>query len=89
MDLKLVFGLSGSVLSIVSALPQILKSKKRHSTENISFLMYAIRVVSCLCWIGYGVVLNATLLVVEASIVGCFELMMLVFIVRDKIYTST
>jgi len=87
MNLQLGFGVLGSALSIFSTLPQIFKSRKIHSTADISLLMYVVRVMSSLCWIAYGILLEGVLLVVEASIVCVLQLIMVGFIIRDKIYT--
>jgi uncharacterized protein with PQ loop repeat len=84
MNTQLIFGVIGSILSVLSTLPQLFKSRKMHSTKDISLLMYIIRVLSSASWIAYGVILNGTLLVVEASVVCVLQFVMVLFILRDK-----
>jgi len=88
VEMEIIVGTIGSILSILSTLPQIYKSRLKNTTADISILMYITHIISSACWCIYGFLIGGTLLSIEAGIVGTLQMIMVAFILRDKYYTA-
>ncbi len=59
-----ILGYAGSVISIITLLPQIIKTWKTKSVRDISFTMLLIQLVQVAAWLLYGILLQNVPLVI-------------------------
>lgn len=69
MSLVNIFGVVASITSIIGLMPQIYKTYKTKSAEDVSMLMLVNFLICSMAWIGYGVLTDAYF-VVFSNIVG-------------------
>ena len=55
-----LFGFSAASLTTIAFLPQLLKTWKTKSAEDISLIMLILFLTGLLCWIIYGLKINST-----------------------------
>lgn len=79
--LIMVSGIIALVTSFIGLLPQIVKSLKTQSTEDLSLIMLINYAVCSLAWIIYGAG-TASFFVLSANIIGLIVSMILIFMKR-------
>jgi MtN3 and saliva related transmembrane protein len=59
MQLPEIIGFTASILSIVSFIPQVIKTLKTRSTKDLSLSMYLIFTLSQIFWLIYGILIHS------------------------------
>lgn len=54
-----VMGLSANIMSNIAYIPQIIRSYRRKRVDDISIGMFAILLVTNVCWVGYALPIDA------------------------------
>ena len=58
MDLVQLIGLTAGVLTTISFLPQVIKTWKSKSANDLSLLMFSMFCTGILMWLIYGLLIN-------------------------------
>lgn len=77
-----IIGYVATLLSVVSFLPQVLKSWKTKSTKDVSLHMYLIFTTSQILWLVYGILIHSLPLAIANAII--FSLSLSVLILKVK-----
>jgi len=77
-----LIGYAATALSIVSFLPQVVKSWKTKSTKDVSLPMYLIFTVSQALWLSYGILILSWPLIVANAIIFLLSLSVLILKLR-------
>jgi MtN3 and saliva related transmembrane protein len=56
---NIILGFIANIMSNIAFIPQILRSFRRKSVEDVSIGMFIILFITQLCWIGYSIPLHA------------------------------
>jgi MtN3 and saliva related transmembrane protein len=84
MDLKNFLGYTATTISIVSLIPQIIKTWKSKSTADLSLGMYILGSLGVLFWVLYGVSLSSIQLIITNSVVLLCSLFILILKIKYK-----
>lgn len=79
-----IIGITAGVLSCTTFLPQVIKTYKSKSTEDVSLLMFIIAALGSALWLIYGILINSFALTFTNIIVLIFSLIMLLFKVKYR-----
>lgn len=79
-----IIGITAGVLSCTTFLPQIIKTYKSKSTEDVSLLMFIIAALGSALWLIYGILIQSFALTFTNVIVLKFSLIMLFFKVKYR-----
>jgi len=77
--LKETIGLNAGMLTTLSCLPQLIKSYKTKSTQDISMSMYVMLCIGFLLWIVYGVFMDSISLILTNVISFALSIPLLFF----------
>lgn len=78
MEIDLV-GYLGSFLTSITFIPQVYKTWKTKSANDLSLSMMLIVVTSCIVWLVYAVALMLWPVIIANSIIGVLSLMLIYF----------
>lgn len=67
MDSITVIGITASVSTAVSSLPQLLKLIKEKKAENVSLSMFAVLVMGLAFWVWYGILRKDLIIIIANS----------------------
>lgn len=84
MQLENILGFAAGALTTTAFVPQVVKTWRTRSTEDISLGMFAIFAMGVLLWLGYGLYLRAWPIVIANSITLVLAGAMVVFKLRFK-----
>jgi uncharacterized protein with PQ loop repeat len=73
-----------ATLSTIANIPQVLKVRKKWSTDDLHSHTVLIHFIAAIVWSVYGALLNLYILSIESAIVGFLNLLILLAIVRDR-----
>jgi len=76
MNIEIV-GIAAGVLSCTTFLPQVFKTYKTKSANDVSFLMFLIAAVSTSLWLIYGILIDSFSLIFTNIVVVILSLVML------------
>ena len=79
MDGLEIVGLVAAVLTTGAFVPQVYKTWKIKSADDISLTMYLVLFVGLILWLIYGVHLNSLPMILANSITGILALIVLFF----------
>ncbi len=74
-----VLGMAAGSISAITFLPQVIKTWKTKSADDISLLMFAFATISVIMWLIYGIILKAIPIIYTNSLVLICSLIMLYF----------
>ena len=77
-------GMTAGVISSITFLPQVIKTWKTKSAEDVSLLMFTFATISVIMWLVYGIILKNTPIIFTNSMVLLFSLIMLYFKFRFR-----
>jgi MtN3 and saliva related transmembrane protein len=77
-----LIGYAATVLSVISFVPQVVKSWKTKSTKDVSFQMYSIFTTSQILWLTYGILIHSWPLAIANAIIFSLSLSIFVFKVK-------
>ena len=74
-----ILGMTAGCISSITFLPQVIKTWKTKSAEDISLLMFTFATISVIMWLVYGIILQNVPIIFTNSMVLFFSLVMLYF----------
>ena len=77
-----IVGYIATVLSVVSFIPQAVKSWKTKSTKDLSLGMYSIFTTSQILWFTYGIMIVSWPLIIANAIIFSLSLIVLIHKLR-------
>lgn len=72
MEWTLMLGLLAASCTIISFLPQAIKSIRTRHTKDISLPMYIVMVTGLLLWLAYGIALNNPPIIIANALTSVF-----------------
>ncbi|HDH49780.1 MAG TPA: hypothetical protein ENG95_00580 [Nitrospirae bacterium] len=82
MNYITIIGLLAGTCTIISFLPQVIKTAKTKKTKDISLAMYAVLAVGLFMWVIYGVLLNSYPIILANSVSFILAVTILVLKIR-------
>ncbi|MEK6531197.1 MAG: SemiSWEET transporter [Deltaproteobacteria bacterium] len=79
-----ILGLIGGVLTTVSFLPQVVKTWRTRSVNDISLFMYALLSLGIIIWIIYGIIIGSMPIIAANAVTLVLTAIMLVFKIRYR-----
>ncbi len=73
-----LFGFLAALLTTIAFLPQLYKTWKTKSAEDVSLIMLILFIVGLLCWIIYGLKINSIPILIANMITFIFNLSILI-----------
>ncbi len=77
METADLVGMAAAVLTMVSSLPQVLKSWKTKSTRDISWGWLAIITSALFLWVAYGVMISSLPILAANSVSGALFVLLI------------
>lgn len=77
-----IFGYAGAFFLTITLLPQIHKTYKEKKMDDFSYGFFSIQVMTCICFLIYGILLEAVPLIIANSIVLSQTFVLINFKVR-------
>ncbi len=84
MDIYEIIGLVAAFLTTGAFVPQVYKTWKTKSTDDISLTMYLVLFIGLMLWLAYGISLNSLPMILANSFTGVLVLMVIVFKFKYK-----
>jgi len=84
MDSYEIIGLIAAILTTGAFVPQVYKTWKSKSVDDISMTMYSVLFIGVVLWLLYGISLNSLPIILANSITGILVLMVIIFKFRFK-----
>jgi len=84
MDVYEIIGLLAAILTTGAFVPQVYKTWKTKSADDISFTMYLVLFIGLVLWLIYGIHLNSLPMILANSVTGILALIVLFFKWRYK-----
>ena len=84
MSTTTIFGLTASILTGASMLPQLIKLIKEKKSGEISLLMLVVLLSGLLAWIIYGILKDDWIIIISNSFSLVINLLMLIFSVKYR-----
>lgn len=78
------FATLGATLSTIANIPQVLKVRKKWSTDDLHSYTIMMHFIAAIVWSIYGALLNLYILCIESAVVGILNLFILLAIARDR-----
>jgi MtN3 and saliva related transmembrane protein len=79
MDIHEIIGLLAAILTTGAFVPQVYKTYKLKSVNDISLTMYLVLFIGLVCWLIYGIHLNSFPMILANSITGILALIVIFF----------
>ena len=79
------FGFMAAFLTTIAFLPQLYKTWKTKSAEDVSFLMLILFIIGLICWIIYGLKINSIPILIANTTTFTFNFSILIL---KLIYTK-
>ncbi|NVO11377.1 MAG: SemiSWEET transporter [Bacteroidales bacterium] len=79
-----IIGIVAGVLSCTTFLPQVIKTYRSKSTDDVSLMMFIIAALGSALWLIYGILIQSFALTFTNIIVLIFSLVMLFFKVKYR-----
>ena len=79
MDVYEIIGLLAAILTTGSFVPQVYKTWKMKSADDISLTMYLVLFIGLVLWLIYGIHLNSIPMILANSVTGILALIVLFF----------
>ena len=79
MDIYEIIGLLAAILTTGAFVPQVYKTWKIKSADDISLTMYLVLFIGLICWLIYGIHLNSFTMILANSVTGILALVVLFF----------
>ncbi len=80
-----ILGMTAGSISAITFLPQVIKTWKTKSANDISLLMFTFATISVIMWLIYGIILQDIPIIYTNSLVLVCSLIMLYFKYRFRV----
>lgn len=84
MNYLTFIGLFAALMTTISFIPQVIKSWKTKSVEDVSMIMYVILMTGQFSWLVYGILIKSLPLILSDFIVFVLTIIMLFFKFKYK-----
>ncbi len=85
MNYITLIGLFAAVMTTISFIPQVIKSWRTKSVNDVSLIMYLVLMIGQFSWLTYGILIHSLPLIVSDFIVFVLTIAMLVLKFKYKI----
>jgi MtN3 and saliva related transmembrane protein len=82
MDVVEIFGSIGAACTTLSFVPQVLQIWKTKSAKDVSLPMYLMFIVGVICWLVYGLMLNAWPIIIANVVTSMLALAVVIMKLR-------
>lgn len=72
-----IIGLVAAALTTSAYIPQVYKTKKTKSVENLSFSMYLAMFIGVVLWLIYGIYIHSVAVIMANAVTAVLTLMLL------------
>ncbi len=79
-----LFGFMAALLTTIAFLPQLYKTWKTRSADDVSLIMLILFIIGLICWIIYGLKINSTPILVANIITFIFNFSILILKIRYR-----
>ncbi|MBU0472837.1 MAG: SemiSWEET transporter [Bacteroidetes bacterium] len=66
-----LFGFIAASLTTFAFIPQVIKTIKTKSTDDLSPVMYGVLLSGVICWLIYGIIINDLPVIVANAVTAC------------------
>ncbi len=73
-----LFGFSAALLTTIAFLPQLYKTWKTKSADDVSLIMLILFITGLICWIIYGININSIPILIANIITFVFNFLILI-----------
>ncbi|NQW35376.1 MAG: SemiSWEET transporter [Flavobacteriales bacterium] len=84
IDTYEIIGLIAALCTTVAFVPQVYKTWKSKSVDNLSLTMYTVFFIGVLLWLIYGIHLNSLAIILANSFTSVLALLLIIFKLRYK-----
>ena len=84
-----LLGMTAGCISSITFLPQVIKTWRTKSADDISLLMFTFATISVIIWLVYGIILKNVPIIFTNAMVLFFSLIMLYFKYRFRTKKAT
>lgn len=89
MDFTTLVGITASVSTAVSSLPQLIKLLKEKKAENVSLVMFGVLVLGLGVWVWYGILKKDWIIIIANGFSFLVNLTTFILSIRYKTKTSS
>jgi MtN3 and saliva related transmembrane protein len=82
MDVVEIFGSIGAACTTLSFVPQVLQIWKTKSAKDVSLPMYLMFILGVICWLVYGLMLNAWPIIIANVVTSMLALAVVIMKLR-------
>lgn len=79
-----IIGLVAAILTTAAFVPQVYKTWKTKSVDDISLTMYSVLFMGLILWLVYGISINSLPIIIANSVTGILVLMVIAFKFKYK-----
>lgn len=79
-----IIGTAAGILSCITFMPQVLRTWRLKSADEISPVMFVIAMISTLLWLVYGILIQSFSMIFTNIVVCCLSVVMLVMIIAFR-----
>lgn len=79
-----IIGTTAGILSCITFMPQVLRTWRLKSADEISPVMFVIAMISTLLWLVYGILIQSFSMIFTNIVVCCLSVVMLVMILSFR-----
>ena len=84
IDIYEIIGLIAAVLTTSAYVPQVLKTWKTKSADNLSLTMYIVMFSGIVLWLMYGIHLNSLAMIIANTATAILTFLLIIFKLRYK-----
>ncbi len=79
-----LIGYAAGIFTLINMIPQVIKSYRTKSVEDVSFLMVLTYALSMMLWVTYAYFINSWPIMTTNSVAFCLSIIQLVFMFKYK-----
>lgn len=79
-----IVGLIAAILTTSAFVPQVYKTWKTKSVENLSLTMYVVFFIGIMLWLVYGIHINSIAMILANAVTGLLALVLIFFKLKYK-----
>ncbi len=79
-----IIGTAAGTLSCITFMPQVLRTWRLKSADEISPVMFVIAMISTMLWLVYGILIHSFSMIFTNVVVCCLSVVMLVMIIAFR-----
>jgi MtN3 and saliva related transmembrane protein len=84
MDSYEIIGLIAALCTTAAFVPQVIKTWKSKSADNLSLTMYVVFFIGVVLWLIYGIHIDSLAVILANSVTSLLTLLLIIFKLRFK-----